>query len=176
MLLLRSGADALSHPGGTLLAHLDRVRAQLIAWEARPALRLAGLCHAAYGTDGFPAALLPLGRRGDLAAVIGTEAEAIVYAYGSCDREATYPGLAEPGAPLHDRFTGSTRALEPGLRRDLAVLIAADELDLARQDPAFRKRWGPELLELFTRLRPLLSGVAWSDCATVLGVRDERPA
>lgn len=175
-LLLGSGADALSHPGGTLLTHLDRVRAQLITWEARPALRLAGLCHAAYGTDGFPAALLPTGRRGDLAEVIGAEAEAIVYAYGSCDRAATYPGLADPGGPLHDRFTGTARALEPRLRRDLAELIAANELDLARQDPAFRERWGAELLELFTRLRPLLSEVAWSDCRAVLRVRGERTA
>ncbi|MGW3150033.1 DUF6817 domain-containing protein, partial [Streptomyces sp. NPDC001177] len=94
-LLGQLGADTLAHPGGTLLAHLDRVRERLAVWGARPALRLAGLCHAAYGTDGFPSELLPLDRRPELRAVIGTEAEAIVYFYASCDRKATYPTLTD---------------------------------------------------------------------------------
>ena len=50
-LLRQLGAARMSHPGGTLLVHLRRVERQLAAWEARPALRLAGLCHAFYGTD-----------------------------------------------------------------------------------------------------------------------------
>ncbi|MFJ5776524.1 DUF6817 domain-containing protein [Streptomyces sp. NPDC093094] len=167
--LSRLGAGSIAHPGGTLLVHLDRVQQRLAGWGARPELLLAGLCHACYGTDGFPATLLPLGRRTELAALIGTEAEEIVYAYGSCDRAASYPVLAEPGSPLRDRFTG--RAADPGprLRRDLAELTAANELDLAWEDPGFRERWGPDLLRLFTRLRPLLSGAAWADCAAVLG-------
>lgn len=48
------GAEDIPHPGGTLLAHLRRVRTRLASWDARPALQLAGLCHAFYGTDGFP--------------------------------------------------------------------------------------------------------------------------
>ncbi|NUK39308.1 hypothetical protein HRW12_37470, partial [Streptomyces lunaelactis] len=73
-LLRKFGAESLDHPGGTLLAHLQRVKDHLAAWGARPALQLAGLCHAFYGTDGFATALLPLDRRGDLASVIGAEA------------------------------------------------------------------------------------------------------
>lgn len=69
------GAATLPHPGGTLLAHLWRVQSRLADWGARPALRLAGLCHACYGTDGFPTALLPLDRRAELAWVVGAEAE-----------------------------------------------------------------------------------------------------
>ncbi|MFE0451077.1 DUF6817 domain-containing protein [Streptomyces sp. NPDC058914] len=167
--LLRDlGAGALAHPGGTLLAHLRRVRARLAAWEARPALQLAGLCHAFYGTDGFPDALLPLDRRTELAGVIGREAEAIVYFYASCDRRATYPALAEPRAPFHDRFTGAHGIPAPGLLRDFADLTAANELDLAEHDVEFRERWGPNLLALFTRFRPLLSRAAWEDCRRVL--------
>lgn len=167
--LLRDlGAGALAHPGGTLLAHLRRVRSRLAAWQARPALQLAGLCHAFYGTDGFPDALLPLDRRTELAAVIGPEAEAIAYFYASCDREASYPALAEPGARFHDRFTGARQIPSPGLLRDFADLTAANELDLADHDPAFRERWGPDLLALFTRFRPLLSQAAWDDCRRVL--------
>ncbi|MFF7755352.1 DUF6817 domain-containing protein [Streptomyces sp. NPDC007971] len=169
MTLLRTcGAADIAHPGGTLLAHLTRVRARLATWEARPALRLAGLCHAFYGTDGFATALLPVDRRSDLAAVIGPEAEEIVYLYASCDRKATYPDLARPNATFHDRFTGRAHVLAPRARRDFAELSAANELDLAHIDPAFRTRWGPGLLALFTRLQDLLSAGAWLDCRTVL--------
>ncbi|MFF4120362.1 DUF6817 domain-containing protein [Streptomyces sp. NPDC001714] len=174
--LLRAlGAAEIAHPGGTLLVHLQRVQEQLAAWGARPALRLAGLCHAFYGTDGFPTALLPLDRRTELAAVIGTEAEAIVYLYASCDRKATYPTLADPDAAVRDRFTRDARVPEPRPRRDFAELTAANELDLARIDPSFRDRWGPALLTLFTRLRPLLSGPAWSDCRAVLAPEPQHP-
>ncbi|HET9381646.1 MAG TPA: hypothetical protein VFP69_12545, partial [Streptomyces sp.] len=61
-------------------------------------------------------------------------------------------------------------------RRDLARLIAADELDLARQDAVFRARWGPGLLDLFRSLRPLLGEAVWHDCETVLTARYRRPA
>ena len=164
-LLRQLGAETIPHPGGTLLAHLDRVQARLATWGARPALQLVGLCHAFYGTDGFPTALLPLDRRAELRAVIGEEAEAIVHFYASCDRKATYPVLA---TYFHDRFTGTSRVPEPGLREDFAELTAANELDLAARDLAFRAEWGPSLLALFTGFRPLLSESAWNDCRAVL--------
>ncbi|MGP3931199.1 DUF6817 domain-containing protein [Nonomuraea sp. KM88] len=174
--LRQFGADDIAHPGGTLLAHLERVRTQLVTWNARPALQLAGLCHAFYGTDGFPRALLPLDRRADLVAMIGTEAEAIVYLYASCGRKATYPTLAQPDGAFHDRFTGRVHTPGPQARRDFAELSAANELDIARADSAFRERWGPELLTLFTRVRDLLSDEAWLDCRTLLAAPapDER--
>ncbi|GEC07865.1 hypothetical protein SSP24_55200 [Streptomyces spinoverrucosus] len=167
-LLRELGAAKIAHPGGTLLAHLQRVQEQLAVWGARPALQLAGLCHAFYGTDGFPTALMSLERRAELAAAIGAEAEAIVYLYASCDRKATYPSLADADASFRDRFTGRARNPEPQHRRDFAELSAANELDLARIDPSFSEKWGAELLALFTRFRPLLSQPAWSACHAVL--------
>ncbi|MFB6558654.1 MULTISPECIES: DUF6817 domain-containing protein [unclassified Streptomyces] len=166
------GAQEIAHPGGTLLTHLERVRGLLGSWGARPALQRAGLCHAFYGTDGFPTALLPLARRAELAAVIGDEAEEIVYLYAACDRAASYPTLASEEAAYRDRFTGRVHSPAPGLRRDLAELSAANELDLARIDPAFREAWGAELLALFTRLRGLLSESARRECRAVLGDRE----
>ncbi|WP_405699807.1 DUF6817 domain-containing protein [Streptomyces sp. NBC_00069] len=189
-LLRELGAGQLDHPGGTLLAHLERVHARLGVWGARPELRLAGLCHAFYGTDGFATALLPVGRRAELAAVIGAGAEEIVYFYASCDRAASYPTLAadDPAgadaagagaaaneavssvAPaFRDRFTGHVHSPDRQSRRDFAELSAANELDLARIDPAFRAAHGPGLLSLFTRLRGLLTEPAWRDCQAVLG-------
>jgi hypothetical protein len=162
------GAGEIAHPGGTLLDHLQRVRGLLGEWGARPELQLAGLCHAFYGTDGFPTALLPLTRRRELAAVIGSGAEILVYDYASCDRKATYAGLADHDAAFHDRFTG--RSFVPSLsqRRDFAELTAANELDLALINEEFRARWGGALRELFTRFRPLLSDHAWTVVEGVL--------
>ncbi|MCX5192499.1 hypothetical protein OOK31_01105 [Streptomyces sp. NBC_00249] len=171
-LLTELGAADAPHPGGTLGAHLRRVHRQLEAWQARPALRLAGLCHAFYGTDGFAVAPLPLTHRSRLAEAIGAEAEAIVYLYASCAREASYPTLAGADPAFHDRFTGRTFTPSRRQREDFAELTAANELDIARVDPAFRERWGADLLALFTRLRPLLSARAWQDCATVLTETD----
>ncbi|MFD8888886.1 DUF6817 domain-containing protein [Streptomyces sp. NPDC059566] len=163
------GAQEVAHPGGTLLAHLERVRDLLASWGARPALQRAGLCHAFYGTDGFATALLPLTRRAGLAAAIGEEAEEIVYAYAACDRAASYATLAREEPAFRDRFTGLVHSPAVQLRRDLAELSAANELDLARIDPAFRAAHGAGLLALFTRWRALLSEPARRECRAVLG-------
>jgi hypothetical protein len=102
-------ADAahIQHPGGTLMAHLQRVKALLDSWGAHPALAAAGLCHAFYGTDGFPAALLDLEHRADLAKAIGTDAEEMAYFYASCDRKTGYRSLADEDGLFVDRFTGT---------------------------------------------------------------------
>src|SRR5262245_66484634 len=52
-LLAARGAAGISHPGGTLLAHLQRVHALLAQWGARPAVQLAGLDPAFYCPAGF---------------------------------------------------------------------------------------------------------------------------
>lgn len=167
-LLEELGAETAEHPGGTLGAHLRRVRRQLERWEARPALQLAGLCHAFYGTDGFATAPLPIGHRSRLVELIGVEAESIVYLYAGCDRAASYPTLADPSASIRDRFTGLRFTPTLQQRKDLVELTAANELDVARIDPSFLVTWGADLLALFTQLQPLLSLRAWQDCAAVL--------
>lgn len=170
-LLRACGADGMEHPGGTLLAHLLRVRERLAAWGARPALQLAGLCHAFYGTDGFAATLLPLERRDELRAAIGAEAEGLVYFYASCDREASYPRLQQDDGPYRNRFTGEVLTPTLRQRRDFAELTAANELDIASVSEEFRNTWGADLLALFTRLRPLLSEPAWHDVRGELVLR-----
>jgi hypothetical protein len=44
------------------------------------------------------------GRHGH--AIIGEQAERLVYFYASCDRRFSYPHLAQPAGPFKDRFTG----------------------------------------------------------------------
>ena len=164
------GAAGIPHPGGTLLAHLERVHALLAKWDARPALRRAGLCHAFYGTDGFAVALGDPSRRGELASLVGHEAERLVYLYASCDRKFSYPRLAEPAGPFRDRFTGTVLRPPLSLRRDFAELTAANELDIAAVNADLHSRAGPVLLRLFTSWRNLLSETAWQSVHTTLSL------
>src|SRR6266536_5963922 len=98
-------------------------------------LRLAGLCHAWYGTDGFQPALGDPHRREELAAITGAEAERLVYVYARCDRRFSYPHLAKRAGPFKDRFTGTVHRPPLRLRRDFAELTAANELDIAAVNP-----------------------------------------
>lgn len=166
--LASRGAAEIAHPGGTLLTHLQRVGALLDQWGARPALRLTGLCHAWYGTDGFDAVLGGLAFRDELAAIIGTEAERLVYFYASCDRRFSYPHLAQPAGLFRDRFTGAVAGPPLTLRRDFAELTVANELDIVGVNPRARVEYGRELLELFTSWRDLLSFPAWQDVQATL--------
>lgn len=168
-MLRTSGAETIDHPGGTLMAHLQRVSALLASWSARPALVSAGLCHAFYGTDGFPVALLQPDRRAELVQAIGQEAEALVYFYASFDRQAGYRTLAADDAEFVDRFTGHRTRPSAARRRDFAELTAANELDIAAVSPQMHSRFGSQLFELFTSWRPLLSEPAWEHCRKVLG-------
>ncbi|WP_433714985.1 alpha/beta fold hydrolase [Nocardia sp. CA-084685] len=131
--LLRDlGAGRLDHPGGNLLDHLHRVHDLVRNLGGSRNVCLAALCHATYGTDGFPHALLPLDERNRLRTAIGDEAEALVYRYAACDRTETYACLGTTPLPLTDRFTGDTIDLTTNELTDFALLTIANELDVAR--------------------------------------------
>lgn len=131
-LLRELGAGQIDHPGGNLLDHLQRVHELVASWGGSRRARLAALCHATYGTDGFPHPLLPLNRRARLRAVIGDDAEALVYVYDACDRTKTYARLGATPLPVTDRFTGDVIALADPDLADFALLTIANELDVAR--------------------------------------------
>jgi hypothetical protein len=159
------GAARTAHPGGTLLDHLHRVTRLLSAWGADPDVQLAGLCHAAYGTDGFDGSLLGITERGVLAELIGDRAEALVYLYASCDRAAVYPRLGN-GLPVsfHDRFTGREHTPAEADVRAIVEITAANELDVLAHNVGLAERHGPALYRLFARSRELLSAPAWNAC------------
>ncbi|MFJ8622340.1 DUF6817 domain-containing protein [Kitasatospora sp. NPDC093550] len=164
------GADRIPHPGGTLLAHLVRVAGLLADWGCDPAVRTAGLCHAAYGTDGFDHALLGLDQRAALVELVGHRAEALVHLYASCDRAAVYPRLGVVEQPLfRDRFTGREHTPPEDDLRAFLALTAANELDVLAHNADLAARYGPGLRLLFTRTRPLLPPAARQACADLLG-------
>ena len=129
-LLARLGAGAVPHLSGTLLQHLRRTELWLDRFGASPQVRLAGLCHAAYGTDGFSTSLLPLAGRGELAAAAGDAAEGLVYRYAACDRAHFEAQLGQAQLMLRDRFTGAVAPLAAEAARDLCLLTLANELDV----------------------------------------------
>jgi hypothetical protein len=149
-LLDERGADRIAHPGGTLLGHLERVAALLAEWGAAAPVQLAGLCHAAYSTDGFATALLGLDERPLLAQTIGSEAEQLVYLYASCDREQLYPQLARPSATFTDRFTGTRHVPPAPALRAFMEITAANELDVIHHNPDLAAQHGAGLAALFT--------------------------
>jgi hypothetical protein len=124
-------------------------------------LRAAGLCHACYGTDGFPPSLLGVDERPRLAEVIGAEAENIVYRYGSCERAAVYPRLKDVGPLVFtDRFTGEIAVIDEADAAIFVELTAANELDIVRVNPGSAASWAPGFLELLRGTRQRLSDVA----------------
>jgi hypothetical protein len=158
--LLARGALDIDHPGGTLLAHLQRTHDTLLRWGARPALRLAGLAHAAYGTDGFPQGLINPDARSNLVQLIGSEAEEIVYTYGSCDRQFSYPTLTNAEPRLRDRFTGEITRPETQMISDFVELTIANELDVLSHNEDLRTKHGDGLRNLFTAWRVYASDQA----------------
>jgi hypothetical protein len=168
--LLAQGAAAIPHAGGSLYEHLCRVHDRITGLGLHEGLRLAGLTHAAYGTDGFTTALLPLTGRRQLRDVVGPHAEALVYRYGACDRRRTWPTLAATGE-VTDRHNGVTETLDRDAVRDFADLTIVNELDVAEaeHDPAIAARHGGYFRELFTSWAPIASPQVAADAAEVLG-------
>lgn len=157
-----TGAASIAHPGGTLLDHLHRTAARLASWGASRPLVRAGLCHAAYGTDGFDRALLDPTNRSRLAAVIGPEGEDLVFLYGSCDREFTYHQLAIGSGRFRDRFTGIVMSPEPARLDQFMELTLANELDIVSHDQQAAKRIWPALTSLVECCHDRVSIPAWN--------------
>jgi pimeloyl-ACP methyl ester carboxylesterase len=127
--LTARAAASLEHVAGMLHPHLRRTALWLERWQAPEHVQLAGLCHAAYGTDGFATALDT--DREPLRAAIGVRAEQLVHDYCVCDRAHFAAQLGGSDLRLRDRVRGEERALEPDEVSELVLLTLANELDVA---------------------------------------------
>jgi hypothetical protein len=142
-------ADTVVHVGGTLLDHLVGTEELLRSWGCGEDLCLAGLCHAAYGTDGFGASLVSWTTRHVLFDAVGGDVEAIVYLYASCDRAAVYPRLAGVGPVVfRDRFTDSTFDVSASEIRDFVDLTLANELEIATGEDTGPAPWLADVIDL----------------------------
>ena len=167
--LAAMGAGDFAHVAGTLAPHLAKTAALLQQWGNRDALCLAGLYHAVYGTDGIRGELTPLARRPAIAEVIGVEAEAIVYVFAACDRDAFHPCIGTPReTQFVDRFSATQYSIPVSMLADFCELTLANELELARSSAAFLGKHRGELAELADRMRPHVSDAALRACREVL--------
>jgi len=159
--LTTMGAGEFVHVVGTLAPHLQGTAALLERWGNRETLCLAGLYHAVYGTAGIHGALVSHERRSLIADAIGTEAEAIVYLYGACDRDAFHPRIGTAHATQFvDRFTRSEYSIAQSAFADFCELTLANEFDLARSSAAFAAKHGRSLARLAERMRGHVSDAA----------------
>lgn len=163
-------ARETAHLNGDLLAHLEGTAALLADWESSSDLRIAAVCHAVYGTDGFPQSLLELSERKAVREVIGTNAEQIVYFYASCDRGHLYRQLGTEQRPdFRDRYTDRIHTPDASVLSEFMELTFANELELVRASKAFRQKYGNQLGELFGECRQHVSAKAYNCYLETLG-------
>lgn len=165
-LLRQRGAEDIRHPGGTLLAHLQRVERRLRDHGAHDVLRLASLAHAVYGTDGFETYLLTLDERHVLAEATNDEVERLVYLYAACDRSKTWRRLDET-REVHDRWTGTVSRPAPLTLSRFVDLSTVNELDVVEHSEDARANARP-LLDIYRSWRGLGSAAVSTDAEQVL--------
>lgn len=128
-LLERIGLTAVRHNSNDdLVAHLRGTRDLLARWGARAVLCDAGLFHSAYGTEYFDDAALSDAYRREVLAVIGPEAERLVWLWCT-GRRLTLPAEPDASPRIQDRRTGEWIALSQRELRDLVDLWIADTLE-----------------------------------------------
>ena len=136
-------------------------------------LRDAGLYHAAYGTAGFEQRLVSTEKRNEIAEIIGVQAEEIVYQYCACDRGYFFPQFGVKDRPEYrNRFTGETQYLTLECIRTFCELTAANEVEIAMDNPSFLKEHGASLRSLFLGMSPFLSKSAKIKIEFVFGASD----
>ena len=166
--LRERGAETIEHPGGTLYAHLARVHERLADLGHGPDVCLAGLAHAAYGTDGFDRILLDPADREPLRALVGERAEHLVHVYGGCDRSRTWDGFGE-SRQVVDRWSGQATVLPDELATGFADLSIVNELDVSEQDRGIAQRHGAYFRRVFGSWRGVASDRVLAEMDRVLG-------
>ncbi|WP_461534857.1 DUF6817 domain-containing protein [Spongorhabdus nitratireducens] len=152
------GAGDFQHLHGSLETHLKGTESLLAEWGADETLRTAGLFHAAYGTAGFDEQMVSLARRGEIAAVIGKDAEALVYLYCACDRDAVYPRFGKSSSVrFRNRFNDTEFEMSVDQMTRFCELTAANELELVCASDQFKQQYGQGLFDLFETMNDYLS-------------------
>ena len=164
------GAGEFKHINGSLINHLNGTKTLLEQWLAPLVLQDAGLYHAAYGTVGFEESFVSTTQRQDIAAIIGKEAEDIVYIYCACDRDYFWPQFSTPNSlQFRNRFNGELLQLTQMQLCYFCELTVANELEIAQGNSEFINSHGDYLMALFSNMQPYLSKLAHSSIQIILG-------
>lgn len=120
-------ADRTRHSGRMLLDHLVGTHDLLRAWGASETVCLAGLYHSIYGTRRFRHQSWPLNDRDTIRALIGDDAEALVYLFCVTDRPRAF--LYSIGGAIYDHYRQKSVPLPRAALRDLLEIEAANLLE-----------------------------------------------
>ena len=163
-------AGDFNHIDGSLINHLKGTHKLLGDWKASSTLQNAGLYHAAYGTSAFNEKLVLSNQRNDIALIIGKKSENIVYQYCACDRQDFFSRIGVESNPqFRNRFTSEIYNLKPSMLNDLCELTAANEIEIAIDNPDFINEHGAGLRALFSKMNPYLSPAARNKVVGVFG-------
>lgn len=125
-----NGADAIPHvKRKTFHDHLSRVGDMLTAWGLDDTTVNAGLCHSLYSTEAFDKVILGLNQRSELRAVIGSEAEELVFHFCSMKRDTLQ--LKEDAHFFSYRVRSSGLPVDVTREQGIALLhiLFANEID-----------------------------------------------
>lgn len=88
--LRANGAASTAHSGKSLWSHLSGVQHILQAAGCAPYLCTAGLFHSIYGTQSFKKVIINASQRSEVQALIGQQAEHLVWAFSHLARPALF--------------------------------------------------------------------------------------
>ncbi len=172
-LLEQLDAHVTSHSRRTLLDHLQGTHDLLVEWGNEPNICVAGLFHSVYGTYAFDKRSAGLSMRDEIRAVIGTQAEHLVYLFCVTDRRCFYKHLGELRFSLRDIVHDGDLDLH---RNTLAALIEIEVANILDQIPHRSQKKARQAAEwyadVFARsenyLSPLAAGAAERCFNTIL--------
>ncbi|HEX8647926.1 MAG TPA: hypothetical protein VF715_13610 [Thermoleophilaceae bacterium] len=127
--LRENGAERIDHSNESLLDHLVETREVLEGWGARRELCDAALFHSVYGTQFLGDELLGLDRRDDVRAMIGDEAEAVVWLWHGIKRESLADNLGRESGMRIVMRDETEVPITPQQFEDLVNLMVADAVE-----------------------------------------------
>lgn len=163
------GCDSTSHIGRDLLTHFRGTYTLLKKWGNQESVCLAGLCHALYGTESFPIALVPLEKRQEIAFLIGEEAEKLAYYYSILTRKKFTENLKNVNKlTIKSRFDSTIIPITEIEFRQLSEIFLADRLE---QILYLNYRCRYQYKSFFIEAKPYLSQLGFQDFIVAYNVR-----
>ncbi len=140
MVLRDRGAERISHSGTSLFDHLIGVAAILHDWQCDRPTCLAGLLHSVYGTATFHQRLFAEWERSEISALVGEEAEMLVWLFSVVRFNEIYRYKGEQGylARRRDATSPVELSLKQVASLNLIALANALEQDDAPFEPGSR--------------------------------------
>jgi hypothetical protein len=132
-ILKDAGVDRIEHSQASLYSHLVHTCRRLQRWNCPPHVTKAGLFHSAYGTETFPSSMFSIHHRRYLQALLGREAEELVFLY-CVSSGASLCDCAGHGPPF-SLVNWRDRTAFPIAPSLLAELLTMRLADLLEQSP-----------------------------------------